>query len=83
MAMPENDEFKLLEPFLALLVKMISAKTVLEVGMFTGYASLSLAEALSKDGCIYSLEQNKDYCDFASQYFNKSEHGKKNKNSFR
>ncbi|KAL0056085.1 hypothetical protein WJX82_007602 [Trebouxia sp. C0006] len=42
--------------FLKSLVRLTGAKTVLEVGMFTGTSSLSMAEALPSDGKVYCLE---------------------------
>lgn len=42
--------------FLKSLVRLTGAKTVLEVGMFTGTSSLAMAEALPSDGKVYCLE---------------------------
>ena len=77
MSMPQMMSSHLSGSLLAMLAKMIAAKTVVEVGMFTGYASLSLAEAISTDAKIYALELSREYGDFAKTYFAKSPHGKK------
>ena len=77
MSMPQMMSSHLSGSLLAMLAKMIAAKTVVEVGMFTGYASLSLAEALAEDGIVYALELSQEYSDFAKNYFAKSPHGKK------
>ena len=46
--------------FLALLVKLINARRVLEVGTFTGYSTLAMAQALPPDGCITACERGVD-----------------------
>src|SRR5437764_986685 len=38
--------------FLKMLVRLTRARTVLELGMFTGYSALMMAEALPDDGCL-------------------------------
>lgn len=43
--------------FLKSLVRLTGAKTVLEVGMFTGTSSLAMAEALPSDGKVASTKQ--------------------------
>jgi len=42
--------------FLKMLVRPTGARTVLELGMFTGYSSLMMAEALPDDGCLITCE---------------------------
>ncbi|MFC1886847.1 O-methyltransferase [Thermodesulfobacteriota bacterium] len=63
--------------FLQLLVKISNAKNVFEVGTFTGYSALMIAEALPEDGRLVTCEINNEYADIAKQYFNKSPHGYK------
>lgn len=60
---------------LSLLSKMISPSRILEIGTFTGYATLCLAEGLSKDGILYTLDINEELEDmvrgnFAASNFN-------------
>jgi len=43
---------------LSFLSKMVSPKRILEIGTFTGYATLCLAEGLTKDGILYTLDIN-------------------------
>ena len=43
---------------LALLAKMIQPKKILEVGTYTGYATLSMAEGLATGGSIYTIDYN-------------------------
>ncbi len=63
--------------FLKLLVQTSNAKRVLEIGMFTGYSALSMAEGLPDDGELYTLEISPEAIEFAAKYFDQSPHGKK------
>jgi caffeoyl-CoA O-methyltransferase len=60
---------------LRLLVRMISAKRVLEVGTFTGYSALMMASALPSDGELITLERDPRAEAVARRYFAESEHG--------
>ena len=62
--------------FLSLLSKLISPKRILEVGTFTGYATLCLAEGLPENGCIDTLDKNEELIDFQRYYFDRSPWGK-------
>ena len=62
---------------LQLLIKISNAKSVVEVGTFTGYSALVIAEALPQDGILTTCENNREYADIAKRYFDKSLHGKK------
>ena len=55
--------------FLALLVRLIGATRCLEIGVFTGYSSLSVAQALPPNGHIVALDVSKDFTDRARQYW--------------
>lgn len=57
---------------LSMLSKMVSPKRILEVGTFTGYATLCLAEGLSDDGIIYTLDINAELEDMVRGNFAKS-----------
>jgi predicted O-methyltransferase YrrM len=57
---------------LSLLSKMISPKRILEIGTFTGYATLCLAEGLSNEGIIYTLDINVELEDMVRENFAKS-----------
>lgn len=63
--------------FLKMMVRVTGAKRVVEVGTFTGYASLSMAEALPDDGKVTTLDLNPVCLAVARKYIEKSEHGKK------
>lgn len=59
---------------LAILSKMMQPKSVLEIGTFTGYATLCLAEGLAKEGKITTLDVNEDLAYLPQKYFNESEY---------
>ncbi len=58
---------------LAILSKMINPKNILEIGTFTGYATLCLAEGLSKEGKITTLDINEELAYLPKKYFQESE----------
>ncbi len=58
--------------FLSLISQLISPKRILEIGTFTGYATLCLAEGLSEMGKIFTLESNPESLMIARKYFNLS-----------
>lgn len=47
--------------FMALLVKMIGAKTIVEIGTFTGYSALAMAEALPSDGRLIACDISREW----------------------
>jgi caffeoyl-CoA O-methyltransferase len=63
--------------FLKLMVQVINAKRVLEIGTFTGYSALSLAEGLPDDGELLTCEIDPDNIAIAKSYFARTPHGKK------
>lgn len=58
---------------LSLISKMISPKNILEIGTFTGYAALCLAEGMQKDGKLTTLDVNEDLAYLPQKYFAQSE----------
>lgn len=62
---------------LQLLCASIGARNVLEVGCFTGYSSLAMAEALPDDGKIITCDRDPVATAIAQRFFAKSPHGKK------
>ena len=46
---------------LSMLSKMIQPKRILELGTFTGYSALCLAEGLTEDGELVTLDMNRPY----------------------
>lgn len=58
---------------LQFLIKISGAERVLEIGMFTGYSTLKMAEALPDDGEIHSCELMENHVKTAKGWFEKSE----------
>ena len=58
---------------LQMLIKISGAKRVLEIGMFTGYSTLKMAEALPADGEIHSCELMEKHIVTARGWFKKSD----------
>ena len=57
---------------LSLLSKMVSPSRILEIGTFTGYATLCLAEGLTDKGMIYTLDINEELEEMVRGYFTES-----------
>lgn len=55
--------------FMALLIKLMRARFVLEVGVFTGYSSLAMALALPEDGRVTALDVSEEWTDVARRYW--------------
>lgn len=62
---------------LKMLVHATRAKRVLDIGMFTGYSALAMAEALPEDGEVIACEIDADVAEFAQQCFQESTSGHK------
>ena len=62
---------------LAMLVRMTGARRILEIGTFTGYSALCMAEALPAKGKLTTCEIKPEYADIARSYFARSPHGHK------
>ena len=60
---------------LALLSKMIVPKKILEVGTYTGYATLCMAEGLATGGSIDTIDHNEELADMQRRYFDQSPYG--------
>jgi caffeoyl-CoA O-methyltransferase len=62
---------------LSLLSKMVSPSRILEIGTFTGYATLCLAEGLGTEGLIYTLDINEELEERVRGYFAESAYDEK------
>lgn len=58
--------------FMSLLVKLIGAKNALEVGVFTGYSALCIAEALPDDGLLIACDVSEDWTRIGQHYWDKA-----------
>ena len=74
---PGNMSGRLVGQTLKMLAAISNSRRVLEVGMFTGYAALSIAEALPEDGVIYCCETNPRAIEIAREFFDRSPHSQK------
>ena len=60
---------------LSMLSKLIRPVTVLEIGTYTGYASLCLCEGLQENGQLHTIDIKEELVDFQRKYFDKSPWG--------
>lgn len=51
------------------LVKLSNSKKGIEIGTFTGYSALCIAQSLPADGQLFCLEMSQEYIDFAQQFW--------------
>ena len=59
---------------LSMLSKIINPKVILEIGTYTGYSALCLAEGLQKEGVLHTIDKNEELFDIQKKYFDKSEY---------
>jgi predicted O-methyltransferase YrrM len=57
---------------LKMLVRMIRPKNILEIGTYSGYSALCMAEGMDKDGKLYTFEINDEQEDFTRPWLEKS-----------
>lgn len=62
---------------LQFLIVLAKAKHVLELGTYTGYSALVMAEALPHDGTLTTIDINPETTKIAKDFWSKSDHGKK------
>lgn len=60
---------------LSMISKLIHPKNILEIGTYTGYSALCLAEGMQVDGVLDTMDINEELVDFQRKYFDKSEYG--------
>lgn len=58
---------------LSMISKLVNPKHILEIGTYTGYAALCLAEGLQADGTLDTIDNNEELYDFQKKYFDKSD----------
>ncbi|PKV49804.1 putative O-methyltransferase YrrM [Aquimarina sp. MAR_2010_214] len=61
---------------LSMLSKLIHPKNILEIGTYTGYSAICLAEGMQKDGELHTIDINEELEDFQRKYFDLSPYGK-------
>lgn len=60
---------------LSLLSKLIAPNNILEIGTYTGYSAICLAEGLPKSGQLHTIDTNEELFDLQRRYFNMSAYG--------
>jgi caffeoyl-CoA O-methyltransferase len=63
--------------FLGFLLRSIDAKRVLELGTFTGYSALAMAENLPDDGSVITVDINEKTVSLAKKFWSEASSGKK------
>lgn len=61
---------------LSIISKLVHPKNILEIGTYTGYSALCLAEGLQPNGELHTIDINEELFDFQRKYFDKSIYGK-------
>lgn len=62
---------------LSMISKLVNPKNILEIGTYTGYSALCLAEGMQSNGEIHTIDINEELVDFQRKYFDKSVYGNK------
>ncbi len=57
---------------LSMISKLIQPTTILEIGTYTGYSALCLAEGMKKNGTLFTIDKNEELENFVQKYFEKS-----------
>jgi predicted O-methyltransferase YrrM len=70
--MPQMLSGHLQGQFLSMVSRMIKPKRILEIGTFTGYSAICLAEGLDNDGMLYTIDVNEELEPMVSTYINKA-----------
>ncbi len=60
---------------LSMISKLVNPKSILEIGTYTGYSALCLAEGLQPGGTIHTIDHNEELFDFQRKYFDRSGFG--------
>jgi len=59
---------------LSMISKLINPKHILEIGTYTGYATLCLAEGLTNDGTVDTIDINEELVSIQNKYFERSDY---------
>ncbi|MEC3905483.1 O-methyltransferase [Tamlana sp. 2201CG12-4] len=60
---------------LSMISKLTNPKNILEIGTYTGYSALCLAEGMQNSGELHTIDINEELIDFQRKYFDKSDYG--------
>ena len=67
---------------LSMISKLIQPKSILEIGTYTGYSALCLAEGLKANGVLFTIDKNEELEELQTKYFNKSDYKNQIKSFF-
>ncbi|WP_299105049.1 O-methyltransferase [uncultured Tenacibaculum sp.] len=59
---------------LSMISKLVNPKNILEIGTYTGYSALCLAEGMQEDGILHTIDKNEELEELQYKYFQKSVH---------
>ncbi|MCB4798845.1 O-methyltransferase [Neotamlana laminarinivorans] len=59
---------------LSMISKLVNPKNILEIGTYTGYSALCLAEGMQDEGELHTIDVNEELVDFQRKYFDKSDY---------
>jgi len=59
---------------LAMISKLMQPNNILEIGTYTGYSALCLAEGLQKNGRLHTIDHNEELVDLQHKYFDRSDY---------
>ncbi len=59
---------------LSMISKLIQPKSILEIGTYTGYSALCLAEGLAENGELYTIDKNEELEELQYKYFQRSDY---------
>lgn len=62
---------------LSMISKLVNPKNILEIGTFTGYSALCLAEGMQAEGILHTIDINEELFDLQRKYFDLSDFGTK------
>ena len=63
--------------FLQLIIALSGFRNVIDIGTFTGYSALAMAESIPPDGKVLTIEHDSAHADIAQGFFDRSPHGRK------
>ena len=63
--------------FLSMISKLVNPEIIVEVGTYTGYSCLCLAEGLKKNGKIITIEKDEEFASIAKKFFDRSSYKEK------
>ena len=63
--------------FLSFIAKLHQPKLIVEIGTYTGYSALCLAEGLAENGKLFSIDVNEETSSFAKSFISKTEYANK------